>query len=169
MVLLAATIPALIALFAMGEAVSVAALDAYADPDAGTSFWLLIAQRVWPLLLVVVLAICAGQAVGARALRRTSLGNATRDVSRRPVTLIGQAGVTFTVILAAQLLSIAILGVLWAPIGPRLAEGQLGEPTTWVLLVGFVAAWLCLLLIAGAVQAWSAAWWSLEAESVTGG
>ena len=53
-----------------------------------------------------------------------------------------------------------LLGVLWAPIGTQLAIGGGFEIGTGLLLLGFVAIWLCLVLAGGALHAWSAATWS---------
>jgi len=33
-----------------------------------------------------------------------------------------------------------------------------------LLLVGFVAIWLCLVAAGGALHGWAATWWSLELE-----
>jgi hypothetical protein len=53
-----------------------------------------------------------------------------------------------------------LLGVLWAPIGAQLAAGGGFDVATGLLLVGFVAIWLCLVMAGGAIHAWSAATWS---------
>jgi len=53
-----------------------------------------------------------------------------------------------------------LLGVLWVPIGARLAGGGEIDIAIGLLLVGFVAVWLCLVLAGGALHAWSAATWS---------
>jgi len=43
----------------------------------------------------------------------------------------------------------------------ELAAGQLLSPPALLLLVGFVAIWLALLLLFGALHAWTSTWWSL--------
>ena len=53
-----------------------------------------------------------------------------------------------------------LLGVLWAPIGAQLAVGGGFDIATGLLLLGFVAIWLCLVFAGGALHAWSAATWS---------
>ncbi len=53
-----------------------------------------------------------------------------------------------------------LLGVLWAPIGAQLAVGGDFDLATALLLVGFVAIWLCLVLAGGALHAWASASWS---------
>ena len=64
--------------------------------------------------------------------------------------------------LVALALATALLRVLWAPIRVELAAGQLVSPQALLLLVGFVAVWLALVLAFGALHAWVSAWWSLE-------
>jgi membrane protein implicated in regulation of membrane protease activity len=56
----------------------------------------------------------------------------------------------------------ALLSVLWMPIGGALDGGQLATPGTLLLLLGFVAIWLGLLLVAGAVHVAVSAWWAIE-------
>jgi hypothetical protein len=56
-------------------------------------------------------------------------------------------------------LSAALLRVLWSPIGLQLDVGQI-DPGTALLLVGFVAIWLCLLLGGGALHAWGSLTWT---------
>ena len=54
-------------------------------------------------------------------------------------------------------------------LGPeRLAEGGLGQPTTVILLVGFVWIWLVLIILAGVVQAWTSAWWNAVLDAGSG-
>ena len=52
--------------------------------------------------------------------------------------------------------------MLWVPIGSDLDGGRLATPETLLLLLGFVAIWLGLLLAAGAVQVAVSAWWAIE-------
>jgi hypothetical protein len=54
---------------------------------------------------------------------------------------------------------------LWVPIARSLSAAQLGTPATPLLLVGFVAIWLCLLLASGALHAWTSGWWLTELSS----
>ena len=57
-----------------------------------------------------------------------------------------------------------LLRILWSPVSLQLGEGQLGGPQTLLLLVGFVAIWLCLLVGIGALHVWASAWWTLALE-----
>ena len=52
--------------------------------------------------------------------------------------------------------------MLWIPIGSALDGGRLATPGTLLLLLGFVAIWLGLLLVAGAVHVAVSAWWAIE-------
>ena len=80
-----------------------------------------------------------------------------------------QAAVTLVAFLAFQLATAAILFVLWTPLQTRLDRAGLAEPTTIVLLLGFVWIWLVLLILAGMIQAWISAWWTVELGSEPGG
>jgi uncharacterized RDD family membrane protein YckC len=62
---------------------------------------------------------------------------------------------------------VALLRVLWAPISVDLAAGHLVSAQILLLLVGFVAIWLALVLAFGALHAWVSTLWSLELAVVT--
>jgi hypothetical protein len=66
--------------------------------------------------------------------------------------------------LAAQLTTLMVLDALWRPLSERLAAGGLSEPSTPILLLGFVWIWLVLVILAGVIQVWIAAWWNRELE-----
>jgi hypothetical protein len=131
-----------------------------------------LARDLWPLLALGLAALCAGQAIGAigiRALRRGgpravagALGAAGRELVRHPLPVIGNAVIGLAVDLAVVLVTVAVLRALWAPIALDLDAGRFSSPSTLLLLLGFVAIWLALLLAAGAARAWLSAWWSLE-------
>jgi hypothetical protein len=170
-VMLVAMLPAV----AMGAAlISAAAASAPAEfgaPDLGLPLAVRIALRLAPLLAAFALLAWLGQAFGAVALRRAigpgalpvgdAVKAALRDLVRQPVRLIGLALTTFLADLLAVVLAIALLRVLWAPIGGELAGGQLNSQAA-LLLVGFVATWLALTLAFGALHVWVSTWWSLE-------
>lgn len=69
---------------------------------------------------------------------------------------------------AGQLLTAAILAQLWRPLANRLADVGPTEPSTAVLLLGFVWIWLVLVILAGVGQAWTAAWWNVELDAGAG-
>ncbi|MGH2488615.1 MAG: hypothetical protein ACRDFR_03230, partial [Candidatus Limnocylindria bacterium] len=64
----------------------------------------------------------------------------------------------------AQLMTAIVLDVLWRPLSARMAAGGLAEPSTPILLLGFVWIWLVLVILAGVIQAWIAVWWNRELE-----
>jgi hypothetical protein len=124
--------------------------------------------RVAPLLAFTALLAAAGQLLagvaGRISVRRRSLA---AGIVRAPAAArrLGAAGA-----IHGSLSSLANFGyvglaalmvaVLWPPIGARLGAGEAWDPGTMVLLVGFVAIWLCLVLGGGALHAWSTATWS---------
>ena len=59
------------------------------------------------------------------------------------------------------MLAAVLLRLLWEPIESLLVGATAIDPATVLLLVGFVAIWLCLILAGGAVQAWASAGWSI--------
>ena len=91
-----------------------------------------------------------------------ALTTALQDVVRHPLRRLGLALSSFLADLLAVALAVALLRVVWAPIGVELAAGQLLTPAALLLLVGFVAIWLAVLLGFGALHVWVSTWWSLE-------
>ena len=115
---------------------------------------------VAPVIVGLAIAIVLGAAFAAVAARTRGIRSAGRRLA-----LVGGAGwaqvVLGTLVHAAFLvLAALLLGVLWAPIGGELGIGGGIDIATALLLVGFVAIWLCLVLAGGALHAWSAATWS---------
>lgn len=115
---------------------------------------------VAPVIVGLAIAVVLGAAFAAVAARTRGIRSAGRRLA-----LVGGAGwaqvILGTLVNAAFLLVAALLlGVLWAPIGGELGIGGGIDIATALLLVGFVAIWLCLVLAGGALHAWSAATWS---------
>jgi len=115
---------------------------------------------VAPVVVGLAIAIVLGAAFAAVAARTRGLRSAGRTLA-----LVGGAGwaqvVLGTLVHAAFLfLAALLLSVLWAPIGGELGISSGIDIATALLLVGFVAIWLCLVLAGGALHAWSAATWS---------
>jgi hypothetical protein len=170
---LVAGLPALAGAAALLTAVGLAAPGDYQSPDLGVPFALRLARDVWPFIVAEVLLVVAGQAYGAtlqRALigaRRSlcrAIGAAARDLVRHAIRRVGLV-LAGDLLLAAWLPATwALLAVLWAPIGRSLLGGELLESGSALLLVGFVAIWICLLAAGGALQAWVSTLWSLELE-----
>lgn len=175
-VALSVTLVALLPAVAVGAAlISAAAATApaeFAAPDMGVPLALRIAIRLAPLLAAFVILVWLGQAFGAVALRKAvgagalPIGDAfkaaVRDLIHQPLRRLGLALTSFLTDLLAVALAVALLRVLWAPIGAELAGGQLVSAAVLLLLVGFVATWLALTLAFGALHAWVSTWWSLE-------
>jgi hypothetical protein len=171
-VVLVAAIPAVGALAALLAGVAAVAPDAFTSPDTSTPILVRLGGPLLPFLIVFVVALLAGQAFGGTALRvahqapgarvTTVLSRAGAMVLRRPW---GGLGVVLGGLLLDLLLLVvtsALLTVLWIPIGSALDGGRLATPGTLMLLLGFVAIWLGLLLAAGAVHVAVSAWWAIE-------
>jgi len=171
-VMLVAALPAVGVAAAVVSGVAVVAPGEFGSPDLGIPLALRIALHLVPLLVLLAILAWAGQAVAAVAMRRAMgpeslpIGQAIRaslrDISRYPVRRLGLALVALLADLLAVALAVALLGVLWAPIGDDLRGGELVSPSGLLLLVGFVAIWLAIVLAFGALHVWASTWWSLE-------
>jgi hypothetical protein len=171
-VLLIASLPVVAIAAALVSGVAAVAPAEFGAPDIGGPLLLRIIGHLVPLIVALVAFVLIGQALGAVALRRAvgegavsvgaALRGGVRDLVRRPVRRLGTALASMLVDLLALGLAAALLGVLWAPIRVELAAGQLISPQALLLLVGFVAVWLALVLAFGVLHAWVSAWWSLE-------
>jgi hypothetical protein len=156
-----ASVPVLVLAAVLLWASAPAFLDAFGDPDPSTPYLVRVIGITWPALLALAGAASVAQAWGALALRlpfRLALPTLRLGAHR----VIPQAMVTMAVFLAGQLLTVVALSAVWEPLSGRLAEGGLSEPSTAVLLLGFVWIWLLLVILAGVVQAWISAWWTEE-------
>ena len=171
-VMLVAVLPAVAVAAALISGVAAVAPAEFGAPDLGTPLLLRIAGRVAPLLVAFVILAWLGQAVGAVAIRRAvgpaalpvgaALRAAARDLIGHPLRRLGLALVSFAADLLAVVLAVALLRVIWAPIASELGAGRLISPSALLLLVGFVAIWLAIILAFGALHAWVSTWWSLE-------
>jgi hypothetical protein len=171
-VILVAVLPAVAVGAALMSAVAAVAPAEFGAPDLGVPLVLRIALRVAPLLAALVIFAWLGQALGAVALRRVigagalplgkALRAALRDLIHHPLRRLGLALASFLADLLAVALAVALLRVVWAPIGVELADGQLVTPAALLLLVGFVAIWLAVIVGFGALHVWVSTWWSLE-------
>jgi len=169
---LVAALPALVALGATALGIVAVAPGEYQSPDIGGPLLVRIVRDVWPQLAVAVVAAVAGVAFGAAAQRaaagapRRSLAVAiavgARAVVRHPLRRLALAISTLAVFTGWLAATWLLLALLWQPIGRAMAGGHLGEAAMPLLLVGFVAIWLCLVAAGGAVHGWASAWWSLE-------
>jgi hypothetical protein len=176
LVQLVAAVPALVVAAALVARLAAVAPAEYQSPNIGGPVEVRIAVDLLPLIALFLVALLAGQLVGGAASRRVvdqrtggigrALSGAAADLRQRPLRLLGVAVLTLLVQVVDLLATYALLRILWAPIGAQLSGGLLSSPSTLLLLVGFVAIWLCLVLAAGVVFAWASAWWSIEMEVV---
>ena len=164
---LVAALPALLATVVVLVMLAAVAPREFNAPDPAGGPVLSTIARIIPYLALLGLATAAGAAlagVGGRLAldRRDGLAHALRLAPR--VSLAAAPATHAILGFALQLVFLAfgalLLGVLWAPIGAQLAAGREIDVAIGLLLVGFVAVWLCLVLAGGALHAWSAATWS---------
>lgn len=170
--------PTLLAVVAAALVFAAVAPDEFQSPDIGGETYMRIAGRMLPALVVLVLAMVLGAVVAAVAghhvigPRRESapaaLGEAFRELGRRPARLLG---IAFSTVVGGGLYLVAcalLLRVLWEPLEVALAERPIAAANL-LLLIGFVAIWLGLVLGGGVVHAWASAWWALELRAERGG
>lgn len=152
-----------IAATVLGWLASPAFVEAWTEPDPATPYLVRVAAAGFPALLVLAAVAVLAQAFGAVALRRP-WGDVLQTLRRRAHRLVPQAGLTTALFVVAQLTTAIVLEALWRPLSGHLAAGGLSEPSTPILLLGFVWIWLVLVILAGVIQAWIAAWWNRELE-----
>jgi len=167
-----AALPALVAIGLALLRIAAVAPGEYQSPDIGGPLGVRIALDAWPQLTIAAVAVVVGIAFGAAA-QRSSVGLPGRSLAaaivvgavavvRHPLRRLGLAVVTLAVLAGWLAGTWFLLRVLWQPLGQAMAAGRLADAGMPVLLVGFVAIWLCLVAAGGAVHAWASAWWSLE-------
>jgi hypothetical protein len=156
---LVAAVPASVIGVVLLVGAAIVAPGAFNAPQDEPHPILRMAFRLAPLLVGLALAIVIGAAVAAVAARGAGVRGGPRALGR-----IGAAGWTQVVVgtlasLGYLVITGLLLRVLYAPIGAALDQGRIGLPAS-LLLVGFVAIWLCLVAGGGALHAWSATTWS---------
>ena len=124
--------------------------------------------RLTPLLVlgaIVVISTAALSGLAGRAA--TEAGSVAGGIAGLPSMLrrpraAGAVHIAVTAVLGTAFLVLTglLIHVLWAPIGAGLIAGGAIDATGVLLLVGFVAIWLCLVLAGGALHAWGSATWS---------
>ncbi|HEX7171039.1 MAG TPA: hypothetical protein VF365_00365 [Candidatus Limnocylindria bacterium] len=132
-------------------------------PQAEASPVLRTAARLAPLLVfTAILALLASTVAGLAGRGAIRAGDAAAGVAAVP-GLVRQAGRAGLVHVAAAAvvglghlaLTGLLLTVLWAPIAVGLGAAAGIDLAAGLLLVGFVAIWLCLVLAGGVVHAWA--------------
>jgi hypothetical protein len=141
-------------------AASVAPQQFNAPEVSGASPVLRIAVRLAPILIGFAIAVIVGAAFAAVAARTDGMRSGARLLTRLGTAGLAQMLVGTAASVAYLAIGALLLGVLWAPIGAELGARGEFDLATGLLLVGFVAIWLCLVLAGGALHAWSAATWS---------
>jgi hypothetical protein len=169
---LVAVLPAVAVAAALVSGIAAVAPAEFGAPDLGIPLALRIAARLVPLLAALAILTWVGQAFGAIAIRLAlgpgalsvgaSIRASLRELIGHPLRRLGLALVSLLADLVGLALAVVLLRVLWTPIASELGRGQLVSPSTLLLLVGFVAIWLVIVLAFGALHVWVSAWWSLE-------
>ena len=159
--------PVVMTLLLLGIALVAVAPGEFNAPDSGSDPLLRTFGRVLPVLAVMAVLLVAGPTVHAAAARRVAAGSGVVAALRAGMgDLRAEAPAAalhglFTTVARLGYLALAatLLRVLWAPIGSQLDVGQIDAGAV-LLLVGFVAIWLCLVLGGGALHAWGSVTWS---------
>jgi hypothetical protein len=162
-----AAAPVAAAILATGIAAVMVAIREFNVPTPGDPMLRTIG-RIVPFLVAVGVVWIAAGVLHAAASRGAILGghgliaallSAPRRLARPGVATVIHV-LAYVIVRVGYLgLSIVLLGVLWEPIGMRLA-GRAFDVAALPLLVGFVAIWLCLVLGGGALHAWGSLTWT---------
>jgi hypothetical protein len=171
-VMLASSLPAAIAVGFLLTGLMAVAPGEFQSPDIATPILVRLALDLLPFVVAVAVVLLLVQAFAGIALRRAQaapdaavtvvLLAAIRDLLSKPWSRLGVAASAMLLDLVAAVGTFLVLRLLWSPIGAALDGGRLATPATLLLLLGFVAIWLALLLAAGAVHVAISAWWAIE-------
>jgi hypothetical protein len=159
--------PVLLGLLALAIATVVVGPAEFNAPNRELGPLARTALRLSPILVTILVAASAGAAIHAAAARsvvaaRTTVGalrGAPRALAAAGISALAQASALLIVRVGYIAICAILLRVLWAPIGIRLADTGI-DAAVGLLLVGFVAIWLCLLLGGGALHAWGSVSWT---------
>jgi hypothetical protein len=159
--------PVLVGLLALATATVIVGPAEFNAPNQELGPVARTALRLSPILVTIAVAASAGAAIHAAAARsvvagRTAAGSlrgAPRALARTGISALVQASALLVARIIYLVICAILLRVLWAPIGIRLAEAGI-DAAVALLLVGFVAIWLCLLLGGGALHAWGSVSWT---------
>jgi hypothetical protein len=173
---LLAACPAATGIVALLIGLAAVAPGEFSSPDIGGSVAIRIAGRVAPLAVAAGVLLLASLALAAAAERTSVAGGSAleslvagvRRLRERPWAALAVVLTTLVGRLAYLAGAGLLLSVLWSPIDALLAAGFGLEPGTALLLVAFVAVWLCLVVGGGVLQAWTSIWWTLELSPAVG-
>ena len=165
-------IPLLVTAVAFGAALFVIAPGTFNDPNPEGGPLMRTILAVAPFAAAMLLAAMLGSAVHAAAIRPRADVNGPWSALAAAPRRLGRAGAAAAVQIVAHLVArigylvvaTVLLRVLWAPIEDRLSEEGFGVAVV-LLLVGFVAIWLCLVLAGGALHAWGSVSWTRLLEA----
>ena len=166
---LLAALPAAVAATLLAIALAGVAPAEFNAPESGGGPVLRTLAGVAPQLVVFGLGAMTGAAcaavAGRLAVRDGSSPLAGLRATPVAVVRVGAPVVVHAVVTAVigagfLVVGALLLRVLWAPIGAQLGGGGGIDVASGLLLVGFVAIWLCLVFVGGALHAWSASTWS---------
>jgi hypothetical protein len=158
------SVPALALLLAGARAGVIVAPVEFNSPAGGGGPLLRTALRLAPFIVGAGIALVAGAAIHAAATRRgVSVGSALRaapgDLVRAGWSAAIAAVGLFVVRIGYAAVVAVLLRVLWEPVAGRVARSGI-DAAVLLLLVGFVAIWLCLVLAGGALHAWGSLTWN---------
>ena len=159
-------VPLVLAAVALGAALFAIVPGEFNAPDADSSPMLRALLSLTPYVVaMLVVAVLAG-ATHAAAIRASAADGVWRALASAPgrlriagIATIAQVLALLVVRVTYLALAAILLRVLWAPIDARLAREGFGVAVV-LLLVGFVAIWLCLVLAGGALHAWGSISWT---------
>jgi len=164
--------PLLVTAVAFGAALFVIAPGTFNDPNPDGGPLLRTILAVAPFAAAMLLAAMLGSAVHAAAIRAPAATRGPWSALAAAPRVLGRAGAAGAVHIVAHVVArigylvvaTVLLRVLWAPIEDRLSEEGIGLAAV-LLLVGFVAIWLCLVLAGGALHAWGSVSWTRLLEA----
>ncbi len=166
-------IPLLVTAVAFGAALFVIAPGTFNDPDPEGGPLVRTLLALAPFVAAMVLAAMLGfrrprRRDPCRGLRPvgpwSALAAAPRLLGRAGTAAVVQIVAHFAARIGYLVVATVLLRVLWAPIAARLSEEGFGVGVI-LLLVGFVAIWLCLVLAGGALHAWGSVSWTRLLEA----
>ena len=160
--------PALMAAMLLAITLATIAVSEFTAPDAGAGPVLRTIGRAAPFVALAGVTVVIGSTlhaaaaravIGSRADLMGALASSPRRLAQAGAPGFAQVASVFVLRLAYVAASAVLLATLWTPVGARLTRDGFDLATS-LLLVGFVAIWLCLVLAGGALHAWGSVTWT---------